>query len=62
MYGRFQRTIPFPAEVDPEKVEASFRNGVLKIALPKNARAQARGRRIEIKPEQAGQSSQASTH
>lgn len=48
-YGRFERTIPFAAEVDADKVEARCENGVLKITLPKNARARDTSRRIEIK-------------
>ncbi|HLT76399.1 MAG TPA: Hsp20/alpha crystallin family protein [Ferrovibrio sp.] len=47
-YGRFERRIPLPAEIDEEKVSASFRNGVLDITLPKTARAVARSRRIAI--------------
>jgi HSP20 family protein len=50
-FGRFERTIPFEAEVDADKVEASCANGVLTITLPKNARAQDKSRRIEIKPQ-----------
>jgi HSP20 family protein len=34
-YGSFQRAIQLPFEPDPDKVEANFENGVLKIALPK---------------------------
>jgi HSP20 family protein len=48
-YGRFRRTIPFPTEVDADKVEATFRNGVLTVTLPKNERAQDKTRRIEIR-------------
>lgn len=48
-YGRFGRTIPFDHEVDPDKVEATFRNGVLNISLPKNPRARDKTRRIEVK-------------
>lgn len=48
-FGRFERSIPFAAEIDPEGVEASCENGVLKIVLPKNARARDRSRRIEIR-------------
>lgn len=57
-YGRFERTIPFPAEIDADHVEASCQNGVLKIRLPKSTRAQEKARRIEIKGDgaQAGQS------
>jgi len=36
-YGAFQRTIPLPRNVDAEKAEASYRNGVLSIRLPKVA-------------------------
>jgi len=35
MYGDFGRTISLPVEVDPEKAEAKFENGVLEIILPK---------------------------
>ncbi|MEF3244691.1 MAG: Hsp20/alpha crystallin family protein [Caldisericaceae bacterium] len=35
VYGNFYRTIPLPAEIDPEKAQAKFENGVLEITLPK---------------------------
>jgi HSP20 family protein len=34
-YGAFQRTIPLPRNVDADKAEASYRNGVLTVRLPK---------------------------
>lgn len=34
-YGRFQRVIALPASVDVDKIEASYEDGVLTIALPK---------------------------
>ncbi|MBL6852101.1 MAG: Hsp20/alpha crystallin family protein [Alphaproteobacteria bacterium] len=49
-YGRFERVIGLPQEVDADKVSASFKNGVLTIDLPKNPKAQDKTRRIEIKP------------
>jgi HSP20 family protein len=36
-YGAFQRTIPLPRNVDADKTEASYKNGVLSIRLPKMA-------------------------
>lgn len=34
-YGQFKRSFTLPAEVDTEKAEAHFENGVLEIAVPK---------------------------
>jgi HSP20 family protein len=50
LYGRFERRIPLTQEVDAEKVEAKFRNGLLSVELPKNPRAQEATRHIQIKP------------
>ena len=44
-FGSFLRFIPLPAEIDPEQVNANFRNGVLEVRLPKSA---ASTRRIPI--------------
>lgn len=38
-YGSFQRAIPLPRNVDADKAEANFRNGVLTIRVPKSASA-----------------------
>lgn len=48
-YGRFTRTIPFEAEIDAERVEATCSNGVLKVTLPKNPKARDKSRRIEVR-------------
>lgn len=37
-YGEFERRIALPAEVDGDKVTASFHKGVLTVTLPKTAR------------------------
>lgn len=47
-YGPFRRVIPLPADVDRDKVEARFKNGVLTIILPKTHEA---AKRVEIKAE-----------
>lgn len=36
-YGSFQRTIPLPRNVDINRAEANYKNGVLSIRLPKVA-------------------------
>ena len=46
-YGYFNRTIELPCEVDSEKVDASYKKGVLKIELKKNKESESK--RIEIK-------------
>jgi HSP20 family protein len=46
-YGYFNRTIELPAEVDSEKVDASYKKGVLKIELKKTREAESK--KIEIK-------------
>jgi HSP20 family protein len=45
-YGSFARSISLPSEVDPEKVEASYKNGVLNIRLPKTE--QSKAKRIDV--------------
>ena len=39
VYGTFQRSIRLPAVVDVDKAEAIFKDGVLKLTLPKAAEA-----------------------
>jgi HSP20 family protein len=50
-YGSFHRVIPLPAEVESNKVAATFKNGVLSIVLPKTERARVTGKKITIKTE-----------
>ncbi len=50
-YGSFQRMIPLPDTIDPDKAEATFKKGVLRVSIPKTAEAQAAGKKIEIKTE-----------
>ena len=41
-YGRFTRSFALPSQVDTSKVDASFRDGVLLIRVPKAETARAR--------------------
>ena len=47
-YGRFERRIPLGQDVDEDKVEASFKNGVLTVTVPKSAQAASPVKRIAI--------------
>jgi HSP20 family protein len=48
-FGKFQRTLTLPADVDADKVEAKLENGVLRITLPKSEKA--RPKKIAVKSE-----------
>lgn len=47
-YGAFHRSIPLPTEVEEEKIEATFKKGVLKIVLPKSPEARKARKKIDI--------------
>jgi HSP20 family protein len=49
VYGTFQRTVQLPSNVDPEKVAASYKNGVLTVTIAK--KPEAKSRKIEIRSE-----------
>lgn len=34
-YGKFQRVIPLPARIDNQSVQAEYKDGVLRLTLPK---------------------------
>ena len=40
--GRFARTIQLPRDLDPEKANAQYRNGLLTVHIPKHASAKPR--------------------
>jgi HSP20 family protein len=50
-FGSFERTLPVPDGVDLDKVDASFKNGVLTVALPKTAEAQKAEKKIAVRTE-----------
>ena len=39
-FGSFQRAFPVPDDVDTDKIEATFKNGVLSVTLPKSTGSQ----------------------
>jgi len=47
-YGRFYRAIPLNDEIDEGKVEASYRDGVLKVTLGKIEGKERKSKKIEI--------------
>jgi HSP20 family protein len=47
-YGRFERQITLPVEVQEDKISASFKKGVLTVTLPKSAEATEKVKRIPI--------------
>lgn len=46
-WGKFSRSVILPQEIDPDKAQASLKDGVLKIVLPKIHRGQ--GKKIRVK-------------
>jgi HSP20 family protein len=47
VYGRFERILFLPVPINPEEVEASYVNGLLKITMGKRQRQQVRQIRVE---------------
>ena len=46
-YGSFRRSFTLPSPVDEAKVEAEFKDGILRVTLPKTERPA--GKKIEVK-------------
>ena len=47
LFGAFHRVVHLPSDVDADRVEARFSEGLLTIRLPKTRRAE--GKKIDIK-------------
>lgn len=47
-YGAIQRVLSLPDDADSEAIEAKFKNGVLKLRIPKHAARASKGRSIEV--------------
>jgi HSP20 family protein len=50
LYGRFVRSLTFPASVQDDQIEATYENGTLTLHVPKSE--QAKPKRIAVKPQQ----------
>ena len=48
-YGSFQRSISLPPGIESDKVDATFKKGILTITLPKTAETQQHVKRIPVK-------------
>lgn len=48
-YGMFQRVLTLPEDVEIDRIDAQFRNGVLTISMPRRSVSQRKGKLIEIK-------------
>lgn len=46
-FGAFERRLPLPCAVDPDRAEARYRNGVLHVRLPRCEDAKRRRIRVE---------------
>jgi HSP20 family protein len=53
-FGMFYRALQLPPGVDPSKIQATMENGVLKVAIPKPARAEPK--RVEVQAPAGAQS------
>lgn len=47
-YGSFSRSVRLPAEVESNKIKASYKNGILAITLPKSEKAKAKEVKIKV--------------
>jgi len=48
-FGSFERSFRLPEGVDADKIEATFKKGVLTVTLPKTAEAQKAAKKIAVK-------------
>ncbi len=46
-FGSFRRSVTLPVSIDPDKVKASYRDGVLTVTIPKREEAKVRKIKVE---------------
>ncbi|HEX8252300.1 MAG TPA: Hsp20/alpha crystallin family protein [Thermoanaerobaculia bacterium] len=49
IYGNFSRSFTLPRTVDPEKITATYRDGILEVEVPKREEAKPKQIRIAVK-------------
>jgi HSP20 family protein len=54
-YGSFFRSIDLPSDADPEKIDASYDDGVLEVTIPKTAAV--KPKKIAVSAKKKGESS-----
>ena len=47
-YGSFMRVVPLPCEVDTDNTKAHYKDGVLRVDLPKSEEAKARRVQVNV--------------
>jgi HSP20 family protein len=53
-FGLIERTVPLPDGIDPDAADATFRNGVLTVVIPKTAEAKSSVKRVTVKGAESG--------
>jgi len=48
-YGKFARSLSLPFNVDPDKIDAQFKNGILTVTLPKPPEVAAKTHKVKVK-------------
>jgi len=49
VYGTFQRAFALPTDIQPDKIRATFKDGVLEVNIPKAEAAQPKHIKVEVK-------------
>jgi HSP20 family protein len=47
-YGSFERTVTLPVDVDADKAKATYKNGVLEVALPKKKTVKPKEVKVQV--------------
>jgi HSP20 family protein len=50
-YGRFSRFVPLPSEIEPDKVKADYKKGILTVTVPKTPEASTKRVKVDVQSE-----------